>query len=58
MKQTIFRDRNLFSDALQFMTLNTVIKPALSVGDFQFTQFKTVTFRQITPFDLNDTKNP
>ena len=58
MKQTILRNGNLFSDALQFITLNSVIIPAHSVDDFQFTQFKTVTFRQITPFSLNDTKTP
>ena len=58
MKQTILSNDNLLSDALQFITLNSVIKSAQSVNDFQFTQFKTVTFRQITPFILNDTKTP
>ena len=48
MKQTILRNRNFFSDALQFITLNSVIKPAESVDDFQFSQFKTVAFQQIT----------
>ena len=42
MKQTIFRNGNLFRDAFNFMTLNSVIKPAQSVVDFQFTQFRTL----------------
>ena len=43
---------------MRYNSLLSVIKPAQSGDDFQFTQFKTVTFRQITPFSLNDTKIP